>query len=260
MKKFARPIHVGLITLLISSVLFTKIKAQPAPGLFAESKVSVQDNMTKNQETKALGLLDASLKSLSDEALRARRIGGYVLLGLGIGTGIGGAAVLASAGDDDTRTVGYALLGGGLLFGGLSAIPFKVTSEQERIYREFSDLSSDNSEQLRQKFYYGERRFEELAKKKRRERIISGFVSIATGLTILFYVDDDNDETRLGAFTGPLIGGIIIFMSKTDEERRFETYQRAKEDIIGNNNRKKIYFGIAPLMEGGILTAVQVRF
>lgn len=259
MKKFGSYIHIGLITLLVLSILFTEIKAQPVAGLSIESRVFVQDNVTKNQEAKALGLLDASLKSLSDKALRNRRIGGYVLLGLGIGTGIGGAAVLASAGDDDARTVGYALLGGGLLFGGLSALPFKITSEQERIYREFSDLPADNPDQTRQKFYYGERRFEELAQKKRKQRIISGCVSIATGLTSLFYVDD-TDETRIGAFTGPIIGGIMALIFKSDEERRFETYQRAKEDIIGHNNDKKIYFGIAPIMEGGILTTMQVRF
>ena len=140
MKKFGSYIHIGLITLLVLSLLFTEIKAQPTAGLFTESRVFVQDNVTKNQEAKTLELLNISLKSLSDKALRNRRIGGYVLLGLGIGTGIGGAAVLASAGDDDARTVGYALLGGGLLFGGLSALPFKISSEPERIYREFKDL------------------------------------------------------------------------------------------------------------------------
>lgn len=258
MKKFGSPIHIGLITLLILSVLFTKIKAQPDVGLFTESRVSIQDNVTKNQEAKTIDLLDVSLKSLSDKALRDRRIGGYVLLSLGIGTGIGGAAVLA-IGDDDARTVGYALLGGGLLFGGLSALPFKIISERERIYREFSDLPADNPDQIRQKFYYGERRFEELAQKNRKQRLISGCVSIATGFSSLFYVDGNN-ETKLGSFTSLVIGGIITLIIKTDEERRFETYQRAKEDIIVNNNNYKIYFGIAPLMEGGMLTTVHVRF
>jgi len=259
MKKFESPFHIGLITLLILSVLFAKIKAQPDVGLFTESRVSIQDNVTKNQEAKTLELLNVSLKSLSDRDLRNRRIGGYVMLSLGIGMGIGGTAVLAAGNSDDSRIVGYSLLGAGALLGGLSALPFKIRSESEHIYREFSDLPADNPDQIRQKFYYGERRFEELAQKKRKQRLISGCISIATGFSSLFFVDD-TDETRIGAFTGPVIGGIMIFLIKSEEERRFETYQRAKEDIIGHNNGKKIFFGAAPLRGGGMLTTVQVRF
>ena len=259
MKKYGSSIRSGLITLLILTVMFTKIKAQPATGLLAESKVSVQDNVTKNPEAKTLDLLNISLKSLSDKKLRDRRIGGYVLLSLGIGMGVGGATVLAVGDDDDTRTVGYALLGGGLFFGGLSALPFKISSEPERIYREFSSLPEDTPDQIRQKFSYGDRRFEELAQKKRKQRLISGGISILTGITSLFFVDGTEEE-KFGVFTGSVAGGIAALLVKSDEERRFETYRRAKEDVIGYNDGKKIYFGAAPLPQGGMFTTVQVRF
>ena len=259
MKAFERPTQIGLVALIMMGILFSDIRAQSVTGLLKESMASAEDTMLTSQEAKLTELLDTSLRSLSDKARRDRMIGGYVLLGLGIGSGIGGAATLAFGEGDDARIVGYSLLGGGVLLSGLSLLPFKMSSESERIYAEYSKMPADTPDQVHQKFYYGDRRFDELARKKRRERLISGSTSIIAGAASLILVDGSKEE-RYGAFTGPVIAGVTVLLVKSDEERRYETYRRAKEDIIGHTGDWEIHFGMAPLPKGGMFGGVQLRF
>ncbi|MDX1639839.1 MAG: hypothetical protein R3281_17900, partial [Balneolaceae bacterium] len=102
-----------------------------------------QDTVAEDQDQMLIGLLDSSLGSLSETNRRGRMVGGYVLLGLGIGTGLGGAATLAFGEGDDARIVGYSLIGGGVVLSGLSLIPFRVKSETERFYEEFRSMPAN---------------------------------------------------------------------------------------------------------------------
>ena len=259
MKALKSPVAVGLVALVMMSIMVTDIEAQPLTELPKESLAPAQDTGSGSQEAKLVELLGTSLQSLSDKAWRDRRIGGYVLLGLGVGTGIGGAAALAFGDGDDARIVGVSLLGGALLLGGLSLLPFKIPAEVERIYQEFGEMSENTSDQVRQKFYYGDRRFEELAEKKRRERLIGGSVSILVGVTNLVLVDG-SEQGRLHACIWPVIGGVTTLLVKSDEERRYETYRRAKEDLTTHTGGLRIHYGLAPLPKGGMFGAVQVQF
>ena len=260
MKVLRRPIATGLVALIMMGIMVTDIKAQPLTGGLKESLISAQDTIPTGQEAKWVELLNTSLQSLSNKARRDRQIGGYVLLGIGVGTGIGGAATLALGEGDDARIVGYSLLGGALFFGGLSLLPFKIPAESERIYQEFSEMSENTSDQVRQKFYYGDRRFEELAQKRRRERLIGGSVSILVGIANLVWVDSSEEASRLAAFTGPVIGGVTTLLVKSDEERRYETYRRAKEDLMAHTSGSEVRFGFALIPTGGVLGTVQMQF
>ena len=263
MKAFKRPTQIGFVALIMMSLVFTDIKAQPVTGFLKESMASAQDTMLTSKEAKSIELLDISLRSLSDKARHNRYIGGYAMIGTGIGLGIAGAATLAFGfpylDDDDARIVGYSFLGAGVLVSGLSLLPFKISSESERIYAEFSKMPADKPDQVHQKFYYGDRRFEELAQGKRRERLIVGSTSIIVGVASLLLIDESK-KARYATFTGSVITGVVILLSKYEEEKRYETYRRAKEDIIGDTGGLEIHFGIAVLPEGGMLGAVQVRF
>ncbi|MCK5733806.1 MAG: hypothetical protein KAI38_06440 [Candidatus Latescibacteria bacterium] len=260
MKTLKSPIAVGLVILVMMSIMGTDVKARPLTEVPKESLALAQDAIPTGQEAKWIELLDASLQSLSDKARRDRRIGGYVLLGLGVGTGVGGAATLAFADGDDARIVGVSLLGGAVLFGGLSLLPFKIPAEVERIYQEFGEMPGNTSDQVRHKFYYGDRRFEELAEKRRRERLVAGSVSILVGIANLIWIDSSEEESRIAVFAGPVIGGVTALLVKSEEERRFATYRRAKEDLAAQPDGLGIRFGLAPLPEGGMFGAVQVRF
>jgi len=260
MKALKSSVATGLVALIMMSIMVTDVKAQPLTGIPKESLVSAQDTGSASQEAKWVELLDTSLQSLSDKARRDRRIGGYVLLGLGVGTGISGAATLAFGDGDDAWIVGVSLLGGALLFGGLSLLPFKIPAEVERIYQAFGEMPENTSDQVRQKFYYGDRRFEELAEKKRRERLIGGTISILVGVTNLIWFDSSEEESRVAIFAGPVIGGVTTLLVKSEEERRFATYSRAKEDLTTHTGGWGIRFGLAPLPKGGMFGAVQVRF
>jgi len=217
--------------------------------------------MPATKEETALGLLNASLKSLANQSHRDRQIGGYVLLGLGVASGIGGAAVLAFADedDDDAQIVGYSLLGGGVLLSGLSLFPFLLPAESERIYQEFNGMPEDTPDQVRRKFYYGERRFQELADKSRRDRFIGGGILILSGLTGSILTDAPVED-RVAAFLGPAIPGVVTLLVKSEQERAYDSYKRAREDIIGHAGGREIYFGIGPHPKGGIVGVVQVRF
>lgn len=120
-------------------------------------------------------------------------------MGLGTASGLGGVVVLATAEDQDARIVGYSLLGTGCLLGGLSLLPFKMDSEVERIYREFAGMPANTPDH--------ERRFEELAQKKRRERLTRGSTTIIAGLIALILGTDESD------YEGPHYSGQLT--SKT---------------------------------------------
>jgi len=109
MKGLERFAKIGLAALLTISILFATVNAQSAIGLLNQSIVTAQDTVPAIKEGAALGVLNTSLKSLANQARRNRMIGGYVLLGLGVASGIGGATVLAFAESDDARIVGYSL-------------------------------------------------------------------------------------------------------------------------------------------------------
>lgn len=250
----------GFVIILVLVISFcTVAKAQSLVSLSQEASLSVRDTITTSQERALIKLLNSSLQSLADKDRRGRMTGGYILLGLGIGSGLGGAATLAFGRGDDARIVGYSLLGGGVLLSGLSLIPFKVKSETERIYNEFNQNPEETPEQIHHKYFYWDRRFEELADKRKRERIIGGATSIiAAGLTSIFLVGG-TDEERFHTFIWPAVGGVTALLIKTDTEQRYGTYRKAKEDIVQTTSTD-IYFGASIFPRGGLLGAVVVRF
>lgn len=263
MRGFKNSVKISMAVLLTISIFFTSVNAQSTTGFLNQSIASAQDTIPASKEEKALGLLNTSLKSLANQSHRDRMIGGYVMLGLGVAMGIGGAAVLAFVDVDDdydyAPIVGYSLLGGGVLLSGLSLLPFLLTSESERIYQEFSGMLEDTPDQVRRKFYYGERRFEELADKSRRDRFIGSGILILSGLTG-YILTDAPVEDRIAVFLGPAIPGVVTILVKSKQERSYDSYKRAREDIIGHAGGREIYFGIGPHPKGGILGVVQVRF
>jgi hypothetical protein len=254
-------IRTGAGALIILCMAFTGIMGQPQPDfdLPEISKITGQDSITGNQENLLIDLLNNSLHSLAENDRRGRMTGGYVLLGLGIGSGIGGAATLAFGEGDGARIAGISLLGGGALLSGLSLIPFNIRTESERLYSDFRTDLGDQPDQNRQKIYYWERRFEELAEKNRRERIISGVSSILVGgVTSLAFVEGSTAQVH--TFIWPAVGGITRLITKTEVERRYETYRRAREDIFDQRTVSEVRAGVVPLPNGGIISVVQVWF
>ena len=248
--------RTGLGALLVVGVVASNLHAQPLSVSSAASAVSARDS---EHEQRLIDLLDASLLSLSDLSLRNRRIGGYVLLGLGAGMGIGGLATLAFGESDDARIVGVSLLGGAALLGGLSLLPFRIPNEVERIHQEFSGMPEDTPDQVRQKFHYGDRRFEELAEKRRRGRFIGGGASLLVGVANLAWFDPSEEKARMSIFVGSLVGGVTTLLVKSEEERRYETYRRAREDLTVYVADPGIRFGLAPIPTGGMMGTVRVR-
>jgi len=256
MNLIEHPIRTGLAALIMMSVVVTDLHAQSPAGSMAASMASARD---AGGEARLIELLDASLLSLSDRSRRHRRIGGYVLLGLGVGTGVGGVATLTFGKSDDARIVGVSLLGGAALLGGLSLLPFKIPGEVERIHQEFSEMPEDTPDQIRQKFHYGDRRFEELAETKRRGRLIGGGTSILIGVADLIWFDPPEEVSRITIFAGSVLGGVTTLLVKSEEERRYETYRRAREDLMVDTAGSRIRFGLAPIPMGGMMGTVRVR-
>jgi hypothetical protein len=225
---------------------------------------SAQDSISAEQQDILLGLLEQSFQSLADDGRRGRRTGGFVLLGLGIGSAVGGAATLAFGEGDDARIVGYSLLGGGAFFSGLSLLPFKIKTESERIYQQFNQMPENTPREIRQKYAYWDRRFGELARKWRRERIIGGISSIvSTGIASIAIAqssDVDDPNAYIWPAVGGLIGGVSSFLIETEKERQYKVYRSAKEEILDQSKHAEIKIGIAPGFYGGFLTTVHVRF
>jgi len=215
--------------------------------------------VSTHQELVLIDLLKSSFQSLADKDRQGRMIGGYVLLSLGIGSGIGGAATLAFGEGDDARIVGYSLLGGGALLSGLSLIPFKVKSESEHINAEFNRTPAETPAQIHQKFYYWDNRFQAWAEKSKRGRIIGGISSIVTGSVVSLFIMEGSDRERLHTFIWPAVGGITSMLIKTETERRYETYQETKKDLLRQTTNTSLHLGIAPLPNGGIVGVLQVH-
>lgn len=246
---------------LLLGLLCAEVMAQTRTG--SETN-RAQDTLSTEREVLLIELLDESFHSLAEEDRRSRRIGGYVMLGLGIGSGVGGGATLLFGEGDDAQIVGLALLGGGALLSGLSLLPLKLKSETERIYTEFGRIPADTPDQIHQKYVYWNRRFEELAQKRRKERITGGISSIViggvTGVVVANSSDANTQQALIWSTLGPVIGGVVNLLTKSDEERRYETYLRVKGDITGHTSKTKILFGYAPIPGGGMHSVVQVRF
>ena len=264
MKALERTSRIGLMVLIMLGLLVAESRAQLRTGTDMPTGSMAQDSLSTDQERLLIDLLDTSFQSLAEKSRRGRRIGGYTLLGLGIGSGLGGAATLAFGEGDDARIVGYALLGGGALLSGLSLLPFKLRGESERIYAAFNQMPADTPDQIQRKYIYWDRRFEELAQKRRQGRIIGGVTSIAvgvaTGLVVAQSADQDEPNAVLWSALGPVIGGVTSLLVKSEAERRYATYRRAKEDVVGQPSATTVRVGIAPLPTGEILGVVQVRF
>ncbi|NBB87883.1 MAG: hypothetical protein GVY12_16875 [Bacteroidetes bacterium] len=268
MNAFAHITRVGLVTLLVVLGLLvadtSRAQLQADTDRAAGAAVPAPDTISTDQERALVDLLGTSFQSLAAKSRRGRRIGGYALLGLGIGSGVGGAATLAFGEGDDARVVGLSLLGGGALLSGLSLLPFKLRGESERIYAAFHQMPTATPAQIRRKYVYWDRRFEEFALKQRQERIIGGVssiaVGVATGLIVAQGTDQDDPGAVLWSALGPVLGGVTSLLVKSEAERRYETYRRAKEDIVGPPSATAIRVGMAPLPTGGVVGVVQVRF
>jgi hypothetical protein len=259
MRSFEESAGMGLATLLMLGVLSTPTAAQALAGATGGPPDPEQGTITAAQQAQLIGLLDSSLQSLSQKARRDLRTGGYVMLGVGIGSAIGGAATLAFGEGEYVEEVGYSLLGAGALLSGLSLIPFKLVSEPERMYEEFSRMPADSPEQAHQKFVYWDRRFEEYAHKAKNGRIMGGISSIIVGVTG-YLLTEGPEEGRLYSFIWPAFGGVAALLIKSEGEMRYETYRRAKEDITGPGAGPVMDLGLVPLREGGILGALRIRF
>jgi MFS family permease len=219
------------------------------------------DTLTISEVTQLNAMLGSSLRTLSDDERRGRRVGGYVLLGLGAGSLVGGATTLILAENDDARIVGYSLMGGGLIMGGLSLLPLNLTGPLERTYAEFRKTAAETPSQARQKYIYWDHRFEEMARKSRQERIIGGITTIvAAGVTSLVWLDEDR-TAQLHTFVWPAIGGVSSLFIKSDVERSYDTYRRAKRDILGTSVAiRSIEYAWVPLPQRGMIATLRIRF
>lgn len=238
MKVLKRPTQIGVVALILWGLLSADSMAQLRAdiGTPVAFVIVAQDTLSTDPELLLIDLLDTSLHSLAEQSRRGRRIGGYTLLGLGIGSGLGGAATLAFGEGDDAQVVGYSLLGGGALLSGLSLLPFKLRGESERIYTAFSQAPADTPDQIHYKYFYWDRRFEEFSQKRRKDRIVGGITSIVVGTVAGVLAAQGSDQEGVHAFVwpalGPVLGGITSLLVESDAERRYDTYRRAKDDVL----------------------------
>lgn len=266
MVRFSQIIKIFFVSLFIILFLYAAPQAQIVSVFEKETvfAMSAQDSVTAEQQVLLLGLMDRSFQSLADEGRRGRRIGGYVLLGLGIGSAVGGAATLAFGDGDDARIVGYSLVGGGALMSGLSLIPFKIRTEAERINQDFQQMPGTSAREVHQKYIYWDRRFGELAEKWRRERIIGGISSIVSTGIVSIAIASSSDVNDPNAYIWPAVGGFIggisSFLIESEQERQYKIYQSSKEEILRHPQRTEVRFGMTPIPDGGLLTTIHIQF
>lgn len=249
-------VDAAVLTLLLLTP-GTEAIAQ-GPGVRPPEAPASAPRAAADQESELVELLDVSLGSLADRSRRGRQVGGYVMIGLGAATAVGGAITLAVWDDEDADIVGYSLIGGGIILGGLSILPFKIRGEVERVYEEFSEMPASAPAQVRTKFAYGDRRFQELAQNRRTERYVGGAILLGVGISDLFLTDDPAAWISFGT---PLVAGVTTLLVKSEEERRYESYQRAKEDLLAASDRAPtVGIGLTVLPRSGLAALVQVRF
>ncbi|NBC64140.1 MAG: hypothetical protein GVY07_00580 [Bacteroidetes bacterium] len=254
------------ITFIIFLCSYTKAFPQYRASLGEESFLtfSVQDSLTAEQQEILVDLMGQGFQTMSDQGRRERRTGGFILLGLGAGTAVGGAATLAFGEGDDARIVGYSLLGGGALLSGLSLIPFNIRSETERLNEEFEQMPERTPRDIDQKYVYWDRRFSELAQKWRRERIIGGVTAIVSGgitsIAIAYSSDSNDPNAYIWPAVGGLIGGISSFLIESDKEREYKIYQGAKDELLSRRNQAELKVGLSPTLYGGLVGSVRLLF
>ena len=243
----------GIVTVLI---MLSRSQPAVAQGLDVPATSMEQSEVL-------LGIIDESFQSMSKEDYRARRVGGFILIGAGGAIGVGGLATLASGGDY-SDLIGYTLLGGGALFAGLGFLPLNIKSETERMYEEFGEKPSDTPEQIQQKYIYWDSRFYEYAREQRRGRILIGIISIGVGLAWISTAETSSTASTqsLSASALPLvIGGITSLAFRSKAEKRYAVYERSKAGVLGlSASAVHVNAGIVPLPGGQIAGVLQVRF
>ena len=83
---------------------------------------------------------------------------------------------------------------------------------------------------------------------------------MARELVVARGYDQDEPNAILWSAPGPILGVVTSLLATLDAEQRYQTYRRAKEDIVGHPSTTAIRVGMAPLPNGDILGVVQVRF
>lgn len=257
MNSYSHIISISCAVLLLAAMMTAPAQAQFREAAVTALAVAQGDTLPEDRDLMLVGLIDNSLGSLADNDRRMRRTGGHVLLGLGMGAAVGGAATLAFGEGDDAKIVGWSLIGGGALLSGLSLIPLKTKSETERLYQEFEEMPSDTPGQIRSKYLYWDNRFAELADKRRMERIIGGVTTIVTAGATTLAIEGSGEE-RLHTFVWPTLGGITALLVKTDVERRYGTYRKAKEELLRDGTRAEVRLGVAPLPAGGFMGSLRI--
>jgi len=249
MKRFLRRIVISFLILFINVSIFSTLCQSP---LLAQQLPRQNNDNTTNIQARN-GLLNMHLQSMAGEAERDRLLGSYVMFGLGGLSVIGGAATLLY-GDNNDQSLGWGLVGSGIVVGGLGFIPRNVISEPERIYDEYSDMPDDTNDEMTAKYFYGDNRFQSLAERSRRQRIVSGISSIASAL-VSYGLEPDAEEFPALL----LINAASQLFLPRDIETRYRSYEEAKRDLSAIAESPQTSLRLFALPGGAGLT-FQVRF
>jgi len=174
-----------------------------------------------SREADQAKLLGRYLRSVAVKRKHNRIATSSILFGIGA-LSLGGSGYMVSKGlgepDNKNAAIGLAAIGG--IAGGLGVLRF-MFRPKEKVYDTYSEMKSDDRENLDEKIFYGEHHFQDWSENAKMKRISSGFGDLSSGGIINIFK---------GTFT---------LVNKSEMERLYEQYTREKQllysDFGGTN-------------------------
>ncbi len=179
-------------------------------------------------DSEAVSRLGQHLSSIEDHARRSRINGGVTMLALGVAGGVG-FLIGRNASDLETRNTVAPFLGiAGGIFLLSGTLAFFFPAENETLPSRFRSAAETD---LRIKVNMGEDMLRQLAKRAKRQRLISASTGTAAGLgQIIWYAIDPGNTTRDRSwllYNGTLLAGLsaIYFFVPRQEEEEYEAFE-----------------------------------
>jgi len=220
-----------------------------------------QQEYTSSEE-KLESLAEFYLKRTAERSKKGRRIGGPIVIGVGVGLIAWGASLTSKEPDaigwdfDLTPVFGYfpIIMGAGCVVGG--ALMLAIPSRAEREYNNVLKISGSA-----QKERASHEALSSFAAKGRRNRILAGILFAADSAASLVVLAKASSEYHYRTYyyvVPAALAALAVysFLVKSPAERAFEDYLRERK----REQRKELEFRLGIMPQGGVKVGIVYSF
>lgn len=145
-------------------------------------------------------------------------------------------------------------------------VDFSIPLNADEAAIEFQHMPMRDRSEVMARLRFGEAALERVARRARIGRLIDASLNLGVGLAAIplylandHEIDDANDWFVIFASGVSVITGVVNLILKTEAEKRWKAYRKARDRIVGEGDDVDVAFGAAPT-RGGAVGLLQGRF